>query len=177
MVHHRAHMAFVPIHEHKVFQTYKQELYTLNNLIRLVIVGSSISFFVIISMLEILQIIITFSYGQISKYIANRDKGKAEVRTLTQTQIIYNSQFIVSNVQMFIVLLAVCTFGVVFGVIQASMDPENHKCNYAIIFYLGREINKSKPIGCVLGLIFGILLEAVRQYEIINRPTGKNTLE
>ena len=128
-------------------------------------------------MLEILQIIITFSYGQISKYIANRDKGKAEVRTLTQTQIIYNSQFIVSNVQMFIVLLAVCTFGVVFGVIQASMDPENHKCNYAIIFYLGREINKSKPIGCVLGLIFGILLEAVRQYEIINRPTGKNTLE
>ena len=42
------------------------------------------------------------------------------------------------------------------------MDPENHKAAYAIIFTLGREIKKSKPIGCALGFVFGVLLESVR---------------
>lgn len=63
--HQRAHL----IHQHRVFQTYKQELYTLNNLIRLVIVASSISFFVIISMLEVLQLALTFFYGRLSNFI------------------------------------------------------------------------------------------------------------
>lgn len=77
---------------------------------------------------------------------------------------------------MFVVLLTVCCYGAIFGVIQASMDPENHKCNYAIIFTLMHEIKKSKPIGFALGFAFGIVLEFLRQQEIENRPIGKNSL-
>lgn len=44
-------------------EMYKQELYTINNLIRLVIVANSIAFFIIITMLEVLQVVFTFVYG------------------------------------------------------------------------------------------------------------------
>jgi len=59
---------------------------------------------------------------------------------MTPIEIIYNSQLIVSNMQMFLILSTVCIFGVTFGVIQASMDPENHKAYYAFIFSLSKEI-------------------------------------
>lgn len=42
---------------------YKQELYTINNLIRLAIVACSISFFMIITVLDLLQVITTFVYA------------------------------------------------------------------------------------------------------------------
>ena len=77
---------------------------------------------------------------------------------------------------MFMILSTVCIFGITFGVIQASMDPENHKCYYAYIFTLSKEIKKSKPIGCALGFVFGFIIELIRQLEVQNRPTGKATL-
>jgi len=45
-----------------VFEVYKYEIYTLNNLIRLVIVASSISFFLIITCLDLAQLIATTLY-------------------------------------------------------------------------------------------------------------------
>jgi hypothetical protein len=61
--HNKAALFLEPIHSHRIFQTYKQELYAFNNLLRLVIVANSISFFIIISLLEIFQKIITLVYG------------------------------------------------------------------------------------------------------------------
>jgi len=51
--------------------------------VRLIIVASSISFFTIISLLELSQKIITFAYGKYYELKAAKDKGKAEVRNMT----------------------------------------------------------------------------------------------
>ena len=92
-------------------------------------------------------------------------------------QIIFNSLIIISKIQMFVVLISVCIFGSTFGIIQAAMDPENHKCRFAIIFSVTREIKRSEPIGIALGMIFAMLIEYLRQQELLNRPKGKNALE
>ena len=42
------------------------------------------------------------------------------------------------------------------------MDPENHKCSFAMIFEIAREIDRSKPIGIVLGIVFAFLIEYLR---------------
>lgn len=47
---------------HRLWQTYKQDLYTINNLIRLIIVGCSISFFMIITLMEAAQSMATVFY-------------------------------------------------------------------------------------------------------------------
>jgi len=57
------------------------------------------------------------------------------------------------------------------------MDPENHKCAFAIVFHLATEIHRSKPIGMAMGMLFGLTIEYLRQLEINNRPKGKNSLE
>jgi len=77
---------------------------------------------------------------------------------------------------MFIVLVTVCLYGVIFGVIQASNDPENQKCSFAILFSIVVEIKETEPMGVIVGCVFGVLIEAIRQMEIKNRPRGKNTL-
>ena len=61
----------------QLLETYRQELYTINNLIRLIIVASSISFFMIITLIETLQMIITFFYGTHQNLIAGRKLSKA----------------------------------------------------------------------------------------------------
>lgn len=95
---------------------------------------------------------------------------------MTKAQIDYKSQFIVSNIQMLIVLLTVCLYGIIFGIIQASNDPENKKCSFAILFSIVIEIKESEPIGMVIGLIFGLVIEILRQQEIKKRPRRQNTL-
>ena len=77
---------------------------------------------------------------------------------------------------MFIVLVTVCLYGVIFGVIQASNDPENQKCSFAILFSIVVEIKETEPVGVIVGCVFGVLIETIRQMEIKNRPRGKNTL-
>jgi hypothetical protein len=67
---------------------------------------------------------------------------------------------------MLVVLLAVCLYGTIFGIIQAAMDPENHRCAFAIVFNIHYEIRESQPIGMALGIIFGFILEYLRQKEI-----------
>jgi hypothetical protein len=110
-------------------------------------------------MLEALQVVFTFVYGQYQKMKPlNPDQKR-----LTQAQVTYNSNLIVSNVQMLVVLVAVCAFGFTFGVIQAAMDPENHKCSFAIMFSVAKEIKRSEPIGLLMGLCFGVLIEYLRQ--------------
>ena len=92
-------------------------------------------------------------------------------------QIAFNSQLIVSNVQMFIVLITVCLFGLVFGYIQTAIDPESHKGAMAIMFGIDLEITESWPIGMAMGMVIGFIVEYIRQQEIQNRPKGKNSLE
>ena len=77
---------------------------------------------------------------------------------------------------MFIVLTTVCLYGVIFGVIQASNDPENHKCSFAILFSIVIEIKETEPIGIAIGLVFGLVIEMIRQQEIARRPRRQNTL-
>jgi hypothetical protein len=73
---------------------YKQELYTINNLIRLVIVANSIAFFIIITMLEVLQVVFSSVYGLYQKMkLLNPDQKR-----LNQAQITFNSNLIVSNI-------------------------------------------------------------------------------
>jgi len=67
---------------------------------------------------------------------------------------------------MLVVLLSVCLYGTIFGMIQAAMDPENHRCAFAIVFNIHYEIQESQPIGMILGIIFGFILEFLRQKEI-----------
>jgi len=57
-------------------EKYKREFYAINNLIRLVIVACSISFFMMISWLEISQSIATTIYGaaQAMKFRMNKNK-------------------------------------------------------------------------------------------------------
>ena len=172
------------IKQHHIWTDYKQELYTINNLVRLVIVGSSISFFMIITCMELAQTLVTAIYRANQNFIRTlnlKDLGSlnrhGELKQMSQTQIIFNSQLIVSNIQMLVVLLSVCTFGVTFGVIQAAEDPENHKCRFAIIFNVAKMIRRSEPIGISLGIFFALLIEKIRQLEIQNRPRGKNALE
>ena len=57
------------------------------------------------------------------------------------------------------------------------MDPENHKCAFAIVFNVHYEIQESEPVGLILGVMFGFIIELLRQLEIKNRPKGKNALE
>lgn len=46
-----------------IYENYKMEIYTINNLIRLVVVASSITFFMMITCLEITQMIVTYVYS------------------------------------------------------------------------------------------------------------------
>jgi len=43
------------------------------------------------------------------------------------------------------------------------MDPENHKCRFAIIFGVANEIKRSEPIGVAMGCFLATLLEYLRQ--------------
>jgi ABC-type enterochelin transport system permease subunit len=63
---------------------------------------------------------------------------------------------------MLLVLIFVCLFGLILGVIQAAMDPENHKCRFAIMFNVAKEISRSEPIGIALGMMMGLSLELLR---------------
>lgn len=58
-----------------MLEKYKRELYTLNNLVRLVIVACSISFFMMISWLELSQSIATWVYGA-AQSIKHKMKNK-----------------------------------------------------------------------------------------------------
>ena len=53
------------------------------------------------------------------------------------------------------------------------MDPENHKCRFAIMFSVAKEINRSEPIGIALGMIMGLCLELLRQMEKMYKPKVK----
>jgi hypothetical protein len=109
-------------------------------MLRLCIVGSSVAFFMILTLLELSQVILTVTYSihQALQKCLSKDGAK-----MSASKINYNSQFIVSNIQMFIVLVASITYGLMFGYIQASNDPENHKCFFAIVFSVSYEIRES----------------------------------
>lgn len=46
-----------------IYLQYEHELYTINNMIRLTIVASSIAFFMILSLLDLAQAVVTSVYG------------------------------------------------------------------------------------------------------------------
>ena len=75
---------------------------------------------------------------------------------------------------MFVVLVATITYGVVFGFIQASLDPESHKGAFAIIFSVAHEIGEAYPIGMLLGIFFTCLIEALRQQEMHIKYKGRD---
>ena len=75
---------------------------------------------------------------------------------------------------MFVVLIATITYGLVFGYIQASLDPENHKSAFAIIFSIAHEIGEAYPIGMLLGIFFTVLIEALRQQEMFIKYKGRD---
>lgn len=47
---------------HRMWNDYKQEIYTINNLVRLIILGCSIAFFLVITCIEIVQAFATIIY-------------------------------------------------------------------------------------------------------------------
>lgn len=143
-------------------------------MLRLCIVGSSVAFFMILTLLELSQVILTVTYSihQALQKCLSKDGAK-----MSASKINYNSQFIVSNIQMFIVLVASITYGLMFGYIQASNDPENHKCFFAIVFSVSYEIRESQPIGMGLGVFFTMMIEYLRQMEKMHRSAGKNALD
>lgn len=100
---------------HEVVAFYKWEIYTVDNLIRLVIVACSISFFVLITCLELSQILATGVYASWQSFKQNH--GFKDAKQMSPAQITHNSQLIVSNVQMLLVLVFVCLFGLILGII------------------------------------------------------------
>ena len=70
----------------------------------------------------------------------------------------YNSQLIVSNIQMFAMLLTVILYGIVFGCIQANMDLDNNQ--KPITMANGKEFGE--PYGIVIGVLSAMVLEYMR---------------
>ena len=64
---------------------------------------------------------------------------------------------------MTVLLVTVILFGIVFGFLQASLDPESHKSWFAMMFLINIEIKDSCPIGAMMGAIFGLIVEYLRQ--------------
>lgn len=82
---------------------------------------------------------------------------------MTRSQILVHSQLIVSNMQMTMLLCTVCIFGIIFGFIQAANDPESK--GVAIVSITRNimiEVNYSCPLGALIGMIFGIIVEYLR---------------
>jgi hypothetical protein len=73
-----------------------------------------------------------------------------------------------------VVFAIVGFYGVVFGLIQASDDPESHKCRLSMIFSHDIEVARSIPIGVVVGAIGGLTIEVLRQMEIREKPVTLN---
>jgi hypothetical protein len=60
-----------------IYLQYEHEFYVINNMIRLTIVGSSIAFFMILSLLDVIQALVTSVYGSYYRlnqwYLRSRD--------------------------------------------------------------------------------------------------------
>lgn len=63
---------------------------------------------------------------------------------------------------MTVLLVTVILFGLVFGFLQASLDPESHKSWFAMMFLIKVEIKDSCPIGAIIGAVFGFIVEYLR---------------
>lgn len=80
----------------------------------------------------------------------------------TNKELAYQTQIIISNIQMTWVLLSVCLLGFSVGYIQGSYDPESCKHFFNQMDLFGREVEMVNKVGFVLGSVIAVGLELLR---------------
>ncbi len=120
------------------------------------ILGVSITFLFTYALLEVLQSIIDFIYTQLARCFET--PGKAD-RTL-----------IITNLQIYMLLMLCFCVGALFGVVFGVADVERYAANKMLmVILLGAEITICLPIGLFFGLVGGFLTELLRQLEVKSR--------
>ena len=147
--------------------------YRVENTIRFVVVGCSISFFLIMMFLDILTGIVlslNFIYCRLRYLVAALSFRRNETQKCASNgEIQYNSQLIVSNIQMLVIFLSVACFGLVIGTLQAAFDPENALSDWKVYYLISRELLYSEVGGGIIGALCGFTIEAIRQIELKKR--------
>ena len=124
--------------------------------------------------LEIIQSMVTLSYvcsvrsTETWHYVMSRLSSTTRTPTKKETnkQLAYQSQIIVSNLQMTVVLASVLLFGFFGGYYQATMDPEGHKSSYEQFTLFQREVYAGTYAGYWVGFLTSGCLEILRQQEV-----------
>lgn len=139
--------------------------YVFENTIRLMIVGCSISFFMVMLFLDLLTgfaVALNFAYNRISSAFQILRKKNDGQSFASLKEIEYNSQLIVSNIQMFVIFMTVACFAVVIGYLQATFDPENEPSNFKVFSLISKELYYSEICGCIIGAVSGFTIEVIR---------------
>lgn len=111
--------------------------YVYENTIRLIIIGSSISFFLVMSFVDMIQTLVILCASTTNRVIycfkklhatiyklLGQPSGAQAPEYISMKQITYESTLIVSNVQMLLMQMTVVAYAVILGYIQAKLDPE-----------------------------------------------------
>lgn len=151
--------------------------YVVENTIRLTIVGCSISFFLIMSCLEVLQsaiIGVNFVHQRAKHVFSRISSRKSPERLRSAKEIAYDSTIIISNVQMFVIMLTVACSAIVLGILQGSLDPESAHHGWSILNLMTKELEQAELSGIVIGAISGFCIEYIRQLEMKHRLPYKH---
>ena len=92
-------------------------------------------------------------------------------------ELAYQTQIIISNIQMTWVLISVCLLGFSIGYIQGAYDPSScpHIWNQMEMF--GKEIALANEVGCILGMVIAVGLELLRQAEVKHKRPMKDSAQ
>lgn len=99
---------------------------------------------------------------------------RREITVMPEKDIVYQSQMIVSNIQMTIVLIIVFALGITLGYLQAEFDPENRSQDIwtrGAIFSF--EIIACSSTGSYFGIVTAVLIEILRQHETKHKKEAK----
>lgn len=100
--------------------------YLCENTFRLIVIGSSITFFLLMSFVDLIQTLLTFMLiicNRISYMIQTimssspMSRGRQGPVFKTTKQITYESTIIISNIQMLVLMVTILTFAVALGIV------------------------------------------------------------
>ena len=144
--------------------------YYVENTVRFIIVGCSISFFMVMLFLDILTAAVMLLNSPSTRirtfFQTLRKSSNDSTIFVSLKEIEYNSQVIVSNIQMFVIFVTVACFAIVIGFLQARFDPENAMYDIKMYYLISKELFYAEISGAIIGAVSGFLIEAIRQIEL-----------
>ena len=165
--------------------------YLFENTVRLIVIGSSITFFLLMSFVEIIQAIITIfailfnrlthffsaifssSIGSRTRY-SNHSTPQGSIYKSTN-QLSYESTIIISNIQMLCLMITIIIFATSLGFIQGTMDPESATNSWSTLSLFSEELDFSEKVGIVVGALSAVILEVIREMEVRHRAPYKES--